>query len=151
MERVVVDSNVVVKWFIPEEYSEYAALLRNDHLLGCVEASAPHHALLEVYNALRKYYAKGVLDEEKLARIVDLLHEARIVFTSIEREALDEALRYSIENHITVYDAYYIVLAHKLDTLVYTADEKLLKRLAGREPRVKHLKEYRAKCAQELL
>ncbi len=149
MERVIVDSNVVVKWFIPEEYSEYARHLRNDHLLGCIEAVAPRYALLELYSAFRKYYAKRILDLGKLARIVDLLHEARIVLIDIERKTLDDALKYSLENHITVYDAYYIVLAHRLNTLIYTADEKLLKRLINKEPRIKHLKEYKAKCTQE--
>ena len=149
MERVVVDSNVLVKWFILEDYSEYARLLRNDHLLGCVEAVTPRYALLEFYNALRKYYARGILDREKLAKIVDLFHEVKVTLVDIKRDVLDEALKYSLENHVTVYDAYYIVLAYKLDTLVYTADEKLLKRLEDREPRLKHLKEYRAKCAQE--
>ena len=146
MERVVVDSNVLVKWFVPEEYSGYARLLRNDHLLGCVEAVAPRYALLEFYNALRKYHALGVIDEGKLFRIAGLLHEARVTFVDIERSLLDEALAYSLRNQVTVYDAYYIVLASKLDTVAYTADEKLLRKLEGREPRLKHLKEYKVKC-----
>ncbi len=151
MERVVVDSNVLVKWFIPEDYSEYARLLRNDHLLGCVEAVAPTYALLEFYNTLRKYYAKGILDKEKVYKIVGLLHEAKITLVDIERDTLDQALEYSLQNHITVYDAYYIVLAHNLDTVVYTADEKLLKRLGKREPRLKSAAERKLMLANHAL
>jgi len=146
LERVVVDSNVLIKWFVPEDYSVHARLLRNDHLLGCVEAVAPKYALLEFYNALRKYHALGVIGKDKLYRIAGFLHEARITFADIERSLLDEALAYSLRGQVTVYDAYYIVLARKLDTIVYTADEKLLRRLEGREQRLKHLKEYKAKC-----
>ena len=143
MERVVADSNVLVKWFIPEKYSEYAKLLRNDHLLGYVEVVAPKHALLEFYNALRKYYARGILDEEKVYKIARLLHEAQVVFVDIEEELLSKALSYSIKNHVTVYDAYYIVLAENIDTIVYTADEKLLERLRKSGERIRHIREYK--------
>ncbi len=149
MERVVVDSNVLVKWFIPEEYSDYAKLIRNDHLLGCIEVVAPRYALLEFYNALRKYCTRKVIDKEKLTRILDLFHEVKVAFIGVERSILDEALTYSLENHITVYDAYYIVLAYKLNTQVYTADEKLLKRIRDKEPRIKHLKEYKPRCSYQ--
>ena len=51
---------------------------------------------------------------------------------------MDEALRYGVENQVTVYDAYYIILARKHDTLLYTADEKILRKLGGGEPRIRH-------------
>lgn len=142
MKRVVVDANVIVKWFIPEDFSDEAKLLRNDHLMGYVEATSPTYALLEIYNALRKYLIRGFINEEELRKIIDLLHKSEIKFVEIDREILDKAINYSIENHVTVYDAYYITLAHKLNTTVYTADEKLLKRLEKKEPRIKHIKEY---------
>lgn len=47
---------------------------------------------------------------------------------------------------MTLYDAYYVVLARGLQALFYTADEKLLERLGSREPRARHIKDYRAKC-----
>ena len=147
MERVVIDSNVVVKWFIPEEHSERARHLRNDHLLGCVEATAPQYAILEVYNALRKYHARGLLDKVTLAKIIDLLHKTRISLVNLENKTLDEALEYSLANHVTVHDAYYIVLARSLGTLFYTADDKLLERLGAKEPLIRHLKHYRAQCS----
>ncbi|ABN69780.1 conserved hypothetical protein [Staphylothermus marinus F1] len=143
MERVVADSNVLVKWFIPEEYSEYAKLMRDNHLLGRIEVVAPIYALLEIYNALTKYYIRKILDREKLSKIIHLLHESRINFINIERTILDKALKYSLENHVTIYDAYYIVLAYELKTITYTADEKLLKNLKNKEPRLKHIKDYR--------
>ncbi len=142
MRKVIIDSNVIVKWFIPEDYSEQAKLLRNDHLMGYVEATAPIYALLEVYSALRKYLIRGVINEKELNKITDLLYEVGIRFIGITKELLDKAIRYSIEKHVTIYDAYYIVLAYELDTVVYTADEKLLRRLSGDEPKVKHIKKY---------
>ena len=47
-------------------------------------------------------------------------------------------------NHVTVYDSYYIILAHNLNTELYTADEKLLSKLSNIEFRLKHIKEYRS-------
>lgn len=148
MERVVADSNVLLKWFIPEEYSEYARLMRNDHLVGRVEVVAPSYALLEIYNALRKYCAKKVIGKEELSKIISFLYEAKIRFVEVKRRTLDKALEYSLKNHVTVYDAYYIILAHELATIAYTADGKLLKNLKNKESELKHIREYMAKHNQ---
>jgi len=142
LEKIVADSNVIVKWFILEDYSDQAKLLRNDHLMGYVEVVSPTYALIEIYNTLRKYMVKGLIGEKELYKIIDLLYDVKISFTEITRELLDKALDYSVKNSITVYDAYYIVLAYRLNTVVYTADEKLLRNLRGREHRIKHIKEY---------
>ncbi|NPA05285.1 MAG: type II toxin-antitoxin system VapC family toxin [Crenarchaeota archaeon] len=149
MERVVVDANVLVKWFVPEDYSEYAVLLRNDHLLGCVEAVAPVYAVLEFGNTVRKYYSLGVVDGEKASKIMRLFWEVRVSLKPIEEGLVWEALRYSMENHVTLYDAYYIVLAHSLNAPMYTADEKLLRRLSGVEDSVLHIREYRPRCSEQ--
>ncbi len=143
MERVVVDSNVMIKWFIPEDYSEQALALCSDYLMGSIDIVAPMYSLLEFSNALRKYYVRGIIGVNEVFKIMKLLYEMKIEFMDIDEGLLREALKYSLENHIVVYDAYYIILAYKLDTVLYTADEKLLRRLRDKESRLKHIRTYR--------
>ncbi len=140
--HVVVDSCVMVKWFVPEEYSEEALSILDDHLDGRVTVVAPFFGLLEFANALRKYVARGVLSGRDALEAYDLLLEVGVEFRRIEESLVRRALQYSNEKGVTVYDAYYIVLAQELSTVFYTADEKLVRRLKGEEPIVRHVCDY---------
>ena len=84
------------------------------------------------------------MNEEDALRALSLLFEASITLIDIDKELLINALKYSLMNHVAVYDAYYIILARNLNAEVYTADEKLLSKLSNIESRLKHIKEYRS-------
>jgi len=58
---VVVDSSVLVKWFVPEPDSTLAIALRQAHIDGRIRIAVPDLALLEVANALR--YKFSAADE----------------------------------------------------------------------------------------
>ena len=47
MERVVTDTNILVKWFIKEEYTEKELLIRGDHIAVYIRIMAPEYAPLE--------------------------------------------------------------------------------------------------------
>ncbi|MHB8702276.1 MAG: type II toxin-antitoxin system VapC family toxin [Nitrososphaerales archaeon] len=51
--------------------------------------------------------------------------------------SIQDALKYGL----SVYDSSYLALSKTLDKELYTADEKMLSKVAGKE-RVAHLKEY---------
>ncbi|OYT44555.1 MAG: VapC toxin family PIN domain ribonuclease [Desulfurococcales archaeon ex4484_42] len=112
--------------------------------MGRIEVAAPKYALLEFCNALRKYVIRAIMNEEDALKALNLLLEASITLIDIDKESLINALKYSLMNHVTVYDSYYIILAHNLNTELYTADEKLLSKLSNIEFRLKHIKEYRS-------
>ncbi|QOJ79033.1 type II toxin-antitoxin system VapC family toxin [Infirmifilum lucidum] len=139
---VVADASVVLKWFIEEDYSKHARMLRDDHLYGRVTVHAPSTLMVEVANALRKYVARSVLTREQALRGLRVLYEAGIELEEVGSELLLEALGYSIDNNVTVYDALYVALARKLGTTAYTADEKLLGALRGRDDAVAHIQSY---------
>jgi len=140
--RVVVDASVLVKWFVPEEFSDRAEAILNDHLDARVTVAAPSYALLELANALRKHVVRGVMGPGEAGEAFSLLLEMDIEFVEVDGELAREALGYALDNGVTVYDAYYIVLARRLGTVFYTADEKLLRQLRGREPVARHVAEY---------
>ncbi len=144
MSEVVVDSNILVKWFIPEDYHEEAKALLKDHLHGNVVVVVPRYALLEFANALRKYVIKKIIGMNEILTIYRLLVESAPRFVEEKEGLVNKALDYSIRRGVTIYDAYYIVIAQELNTLVYTADEKLLRQLEGKEQLVRHISEYRS-------
>lgn len=124
--RVVVDANVVVKWIVPEDYSEDALKLRDDLLEGVVEVHAPSFLLLEVANAFRKYCLRGILDAYTAEKALDLLAKCGLSLHEVEPSLALTSLRLSLDYGVTVYDAAYIALALNLKTRMYTADGKLL-------------------------
>ncbi len=144
MSKVVVDSNVLVKWFVPEDYHEEAKILLQDHLYGDVTVVAPRYALLEFTNTLRKYVIRKLIDVSKIRNIYELLIESAPQFIEEREELVRQAMDYSIQKGVTVYDAYYIITSHELNTVMYTADERLLRQLEGKEQVVKHIREYRS-------
>ncbi|RLB80298.1 MAG: VapC toxin family PIN domain ribonuclease, partial [Deltaproteobacteria bacterium] len=131
--RVVADACVLVKWFVPEDFSEEALRLMGDHLRGVVSVVAPSFAVLEFVNALRKYVVRSVLSEDDVREAVRLLERAEVEYVSVGFDVLREALECALEWGVTVYDACYIVLARRFGVEVYTADEKLLRGPGGRE------------------
>ncbi len=147
MMKVVVDSNVMVKWFVEEEFTECAERLRDDHLRGAIDIHAPAYAIIEFSNALRKYVQRGIVTQENAEKALKLLTNFDIAFKVLnperDKELIRGVLRYSMKNHVTAYDVYYIMLACDLGTTFYTADEKLLRKLSDiKEERVKHVCDY---------
>ena len=142
--EVVVDSSVMVKWFIPEDYHEEAKALLRDHLMGEVTAVAPKYALVEFANALRKYLIRGLIDRANVGTIYGLLLESSPRLIDEDGGLVRRALEYSLREEITVYDSCYVMVARELETAFYTADERLLRRLRGRERVIRHIREYLA-------
>lgn len=142
---VIADANVLVKWFVPEKYSRQAQALLEDHLKGRIQVVCPAYSLLEFANTMRKYTARNILTAEKAARAMLLLEEAEVIYQPITPDNTTKALSYAMDNGVTVYDAYYIVLASRYNTYFYTADEKLLRKLKSVETRAKHIKDYPSK------
>jgi len=140
--RVVADASVIVKWFVPESYSGQAQALLDDHLSGRVEIIAPSYAILEVANALRKYVLRGIMRVEDAREALSILSEVNLQLHSIGFGEAIDALDYASKTGVTVYDAYYIILARRHGATFYTADEKLLQKLAGIEPLARHIKDY---------
>lgn len=129
MERVVSDASVIVKWFIQEEYSDKALKLRDMHINGEIYLAAPELLPFEVLNAL-KYSRLFNLEELKMAAIS--LSSYGIELYSLRGKLAQKTMEIAVRKGITVYDAAYIALAQELNTNLYTADEKLIRK-TGKE------------------
>jgi predicted nucleic acid-binding protein len=121
-ERLIVDANVVVKWFVQEEYWEAAlALSQGPALL------APELLLAEAGNAFVKKIRRREMSEAdvrgSLARIPSMV--TLLDSTPLASEALDIAARYQC----SFYDSLYVALALQQQCRVVTADERLFNAL----------------------
>ncbi len=140
MERkvVVVDASVVVKWFVEEEFSEEARMLRDAYVDRIIDLAAPSLLPYEVLNAL-KY--SGAFGEEELIEISNTLRDFQITLYELLGKVAEEAVRIAMRKGVTIYDASYVSLARHLNTVLYTADNKLVRKIDDKE-RVKHIMEF---------
>jgi len=123
---VVGDASLIVKWFIEEEDSDKALKLRDMHVNGEVMIVAPELLPFEVLNAL-KYSNLFSMDELKDVAVA--LSSYGIELYSLRGEVAERAVEIAVEEEVTIYDASYVALAVTLNTRLYTADRKLVKRL----------------------
>jgi predicted nucleic acid-binding protein len=121
-QTLVIDASTVAKWFLQEEDSDKALGLRDAHIDGRVELTAPDLIVYEVANALN--YNPRVSNEQLTGRIQDLFdYDLDIVPPSAEFIA--RILRTARELSVSVYDASYVALSDILATNLVTADRKL--------------------------
>ncbi len=140
-EPLVVDASVIVKWYVLEPDREEALRIREDYIDGRIELAAPALMPFEVLNAVR--YSSDQLEAERLMDIAESLSLYGFRLYGLQGEYARLTAKIALERGITIYDASYIALAERLNTTLYTADEKLVEAM-GEEHRgrVKLLSEY---------
>ena len=141
MNEVVVDASVVVKWFVQEEWSEEAGALKEDYAAGKVDLIAPSVMPFEVLNALRY---SGAFNEYELIEAAEALEDFQITLYGLEGNYAKETVKLAMRRGITIYDASYIALAIVRRAILWTADEKLLKKLEDIS-NVAHIRNYLGK------
>lgn len=122
----LLDTSVVVKWFLPEEDSVRAINLRESHVRDEVQLYAPDILLMELANALR--YSPSTSADE-IPQALELLSELKITTIEFELEVLFATVALSLEYSLAVYDAYFLALAQALEMPLITTDRKMLSRL----------------------
>ena len=138
--ELVVDASVV-KWYVLEPDREEALRIREDYIDGQVELAAPALMPFEVLNAVRHSTEK--LEAERLMDIAESLSLYGFRLYGLKGEYARLTARIALENNLTIYDASYVALAERLNTALYTADEKLVEALSeDYRGRVKLLSEY---------
>ena len=123
--NLVVDANVVVKWYVDERDSEQARRV----LAAPGRIISPGHALGEIGEVLtRRVRARDIGREQLDLALDDML--LRLAFVPLGAIA-EDAIGVALEAKVSFYDALHIALASVLEVPVVTADEVLVRALAG--------------------
>lgn len=135
----VIDASVVVKWFVPEVYSDKATQLLAEFVDEKLELTAPDLVVAEVGQTLWKLSVKiGLISIVDATNSYDSLLALELPTepsVAIAKDALSFATR---ENH-SVYDSLYIALAQQHGCDMITADEKLANKLSSKFPFIRWL------------
>jgi len=124
--RWVLDANVVVKWSLPEELWEKAALFRADGH----DLVAPDILIWEAMNSLLAKVRQRAIAPAVALEALPILYE-QFEFYPAEM-LLDAAIQLSIELNITLFDAVYLRVALREGCQLVTHDGGLVNATRGR-------------------
>jgi predicted nucleic acid-binding protein len=141
MDKIVVDSSVVIKWFVIEPLSAEARRILDKYQTGTLALHAPDLINAEIGNIVWKKHRFQGLAAEDAQQIIGAFRRLTFVLTPTA-ELLDEAYHLAVAHERTVYDALYIALSVREQCLYVTADEKLVNALSASFPNVLWLADW---------
>ena len=128
--RLVLDTSVALKFYLPEEGHEEAVGLLEAAEAGAAELLAPGTILPEGFNAIAQQRRQGWLDEEDAQGAWESLLSAPFYAYAVE-DLIERAAEIANGTGVIVYDALFLALAEDAQTVMVTADRKLLRALNG--------------------
>jgi predicted nucleic acid-binding protein len=139
---LVVDSSVVVKWYLRDEEAVQAALaLRSDFISGQFSIVMPDLGRYEIANALNVARRRDRISPDEAWRAVTDIFTWGFAFVGtddIVLAAVDAARRFDC----ALYDAAYVALAERLGCNFITADRALFIKTRAQVPWAMLLDEY---------
>lgn len=123
-DKIVVDSSVVIKWFVVEPFSAESRKILDQYQAGMLALHAPDFINAEVGNIVWKKHRFQGLDLADAQQIIGAFHQLSISLTPTN-ELLEEAFQLAVAHQRTVYDALYIAQSVREQCPYVTADEKL--------------------------
>jgi len=121
-QNLVLDASIAVKWFVPEQDSEEALTLRDQHIKGRLTLFAPALIIYEVANALRY---RSDITKADLERNIEALFQLDMTLIAPSSKSTVKATLTARRLGITVYDAVYVELAEDIGCKLVTADDDL--------------------------
>ena len=127
---LVVDTSVAVKWYLPEDLVQEALQVLGAGEQGDVQLVAPDTVEPELWNALWQRYRQGELSLERVRDRWDAFEESPLLMAEV-LPLMPQAVEIAAHSGCIIYDALFVALTESEDTVVVTADDKLLKALEG--------------------
>ncbi|MEX2728964.1 MAG: type II toxin-antitoxin system VapC family toxin [Candidatus Sigynarchaeum springense] len=129
MKRYIIDASVIVKWYIEENDSDKAEIVRTGFVKKEIELLCPNLLPFEVLNALRY---SGLFNKRDLKTAGESLENYPFTYQAISGEHQARMLELAIDHEFSIYDAAYIALALKEKAILLTADDKIKNKLPGK-------------------
>lgn len=126
---LVLDTSVVVKWYLPEALSREALSILSGDLIGHFSFAAPGTLFPELFNTFWQRYRRNLLEKNEVSQIWEDFGRANPITLYDPSDLVDRAAELVIETEIIIYDALFVALAEYLDTSVLTADQVLVGKL----------------------
>lgn len=121
MDKVILDTSVVVKWFVDESDSDKAQDIIRKQKKKEIQIILPDIVLLELINAL--YYSEKY-SQENITKAIEVMSKLKIVYKSLNNSLLLNVSSLVIRNKIQSYDALFIALAEQEKCPLITTDHK---------------------------
>ena len=140
MEKLSLDSSVVIKWFSEEEDTDRALRILDAYINGSLDLLVSHLLFYEVINALRY---KPDFTIENLKRAIEALFKLHVKIIGLDEKTMMLSAEIALEDDVTIYDAIPVATAEIEKATCITADEKTqYSKLKRRHPIIL-LKEYK--------
>ena len=127
--NLVLDTSVVVKWFVEEKDVENALAIRTKFVRREVELFLPDLLFYELANVLRYKPDFNNIDVHKSISSLFNIGISPLPFSEIVGI---KAVSIAMDFEITFYDAYFYALAKELSIQLITADEKAYSKLKSK-------------------
>ncbi len=141
-DRLVIDSSVVVKWYVAEHDSAEAAVLFRLWMNDDIELFAPDLLPIEVGNILWKKQRIGAMTSIRAEQTTATVTALTIPWSD-SHVLLPQATSIAIKFDRTVYDSIYLALAVQLGCPFVTADDRLANAVAPHIPNVVKLSDWK--------
>ncbi len=130
--NLVIDASVVIKFYIPEIFSDKAQEVMLQAANGELTLLAPDLLYPETGNILWKKQRLHELTPDEIEEIVDAVTSLPIKVER-SREIMPLSVAIALQTGITVYDAMYVAVAGIYETRMITADRRLVDALGKTE------------------
>jgi predicted nucleic acid-binding protein len=141
-QTVVLDTSVVLKWFLgDEEHCAEAIALRDAIAAGQLRPLVPSHLPLELAAGLVSAMRRGRLPAEDVSLAVGVFRRLDIAVLSVD-SVLAQVASLASQLGVSAYDAAFLLSAEISGAPLVTADEALLQKAASAGHQVMALSDY---------
>ena len=129
---MIVDTSALIAFYVPEKLSGFVKAELEKVKEGREECRVLDLVFYEFPNAIRKRVVRGMLSEEDGREVLEAgLSFVELCEVANGRELAREAYELGLKYSLSVYDASLIALARRLNDVILTADERLLRAVKG--------------------
>jgi predicted nucleic acid-binding protein len=125
-EAYVVDSSVLVRWYLDQVGFAHARQVQAELAAGSVRLEAPDIVRWEVPNLVRARTI-GRLSADDLVDVLTDLDDLGLVLHALDVEDMRRLLRLCVRHGLSMFDAAFVDLALRTGLTLLTADARLVR------------------------
>ncbi|MBX3063093.1 MAG: type II toxin-antitoxin system VapC family toxin [Anaerolineae bacterium] len=142
MGSIVIDTSVVIKWFVTEPQSVFARIILSQYQTGHIALIAPDVIHAEMANILWRKHQLQRLASADGQVILDTFRALHVtIYPSYD--LIDEAYQLAVKFKQSVYAMLYLALGQREHCKYVTADEEFVKAVNSTYPSVIALADWK--------